>query len=187
MEKYDSRILKTCMLGEKMIVFCGPSGNKFLFNNLNKLVATWWLDVVRKLIRFCLITLVGDEAKLMRMLMSFLNPNALVKYIERINLVTKQHVLTHWEGKREIKVHLVAKFYTFELACSLFISIDDLREMSKLAEHFNVRIKGVIDLLVHVSGTRFYKGNESYECHKGRSEIDCETNKNGIGRYNCVT
>lgn len=40
-EKHDSRVFKTCMRGENMMVFWDTAGNKFLFSNENKLVGRW--------------------------------------------------------------------------------------------------------------------------------------------------
>lgn len=101
MEKYDSRVFKTCLLGEDMIVFCGTAGHKLLFSNENKLVRTWWPSSVSKLFKTCLLMKAGDDAKRMRrmMMMSFLSPNALMKYVERIDMITQQHIATYWEGR----------------------------------------------------------------------------------------
>ncbi|KAL0440141.1 UNVERIFIED_CONTAM: Beta-amyrin 28-monooxygenase [Sesamum latifolium] len=44
----QSSVFRTHLLGEKAIVFCGASGNKFLFSNENKLVQAWWLSSVDK-------------------------------------------------------------------------------------------------------------------------------------------
>ncbi|GKC34466.1 beta-amyrin 28-oxidase-like protein [Tanacetum coccineum] len=47
-EKYGSPLVfKTSLLGERMAVFCGAEGNKFLFGNENKLVASWWPNAIR--------------------------------------------------------------------------------------------------------------------------------------------
>ncbi|CBI39947.3 unnamed protein product, partial [Vitis vinifera] len=42
MMKYSPNVFQTSLVGEKVVVFCGPTRNKFLFSNHNyKLVATW--------------------------------------------------------------------------------------------------------------------------------------------------
>ena len=93
-------MFKTSILGEKMAVFCGPAGNKFLFGNENKLVKVWWPASVRKLLGRCLSTSAAEEAKWMRkMLSSFLSPDAFTRlYIRTMELVTHQHIQTHWQG-----------------------------------------------------------------------------------------
>lgn len=100
MDKYDSRLFKTSLFGDPMIVFCGQSGNKFLFSNENKNVQVWWPTSVRKLLRSSLVNNVGDEAKVTRrLLMSFLNPEALRNYLPKMDTIAQRHLNTLWEGK----------------------------------------------------------------------------------------
>lgn len=82
-----------------MMVFWDTAGNKFLFSNENKLVGRWWPSSVRKLFKTCSITAAGDDVRRMRrILMSFRNPNVLIKYVEVVDMVKQQHIATHWEG-----------------------------------------------------------------------------------------
>ena len=46
--RYSSSVFRTHLLGERAAVFCGASGNKFLFSNENKLVRAWWPSSVDK-------------------------------------------------------------------------------------------------------------------------------------------
>lgn len=48
-----------------------------------------------------------------------------------------------------------AKQYTFQLACSLFASIDDSIHVSKLSSEFDEFPKGVISFPINLPGTRF--------------------------------
>uniref|UniRef100_A0A7N2LL34 Cytochrome P450 n=1 Tax=Quercus lobata TaxID=97700 RepID=A0A7N2LL34_QUELO len=41
MSKYSQELFKTSLFCENMAVFCGASGNKFLFSNENKYVISW--------------------------------------------------------------------------------------------------------------------------------------------------
>lgn len=100
-DKYDQRVFKTSMFGEAIAVFCGPAGNKFLFSNENKNVQVWWPGSVKKLLRSSLVTKVGDEAKAAkRLLMSFLNPETLRKYLPKMDSIAQHHINTHWKGKK---------------------------------------------------------------------------------------
>lgn len=47
MSKYSSSVFKTHLLMEKSAVFCGATGNKFLFSNENKLVQVWWPNSIK--------------------------------------------------------------------------------------------------------------------------------------------
>ncbi|KAM7528617.1 hypothetical protein LguiB_032027 [Lonicera macranthoides] len=155
----SDQVFKTSMMGEKMAVFCGPAGNKFLFGNENKLVKVWWPASVRKLFGRCLLTSAAEEAKWMRkMLSSFLSPDAFTRlYITTMELVTQAHFQTHWQGKEQLKVYQTVKLYTFELACRLFVSLEDPKHIAKLATQFNILLKGIIEIPLNIPGTRFYR------------------------------
>ncbi|XP_057953085.1 beta-amyrin 28-monooxygenase-like [Malania oleifera] len=162
MDKHNSRIFRTSLLGENIAVLCGPPGNKFLFGNENKLVALWWPSPIRKLFGCSLISMVGDEAKRVRkMLMTFLGPEALARYITDMDNVTQHHFRTHWDGKRELKVYPAVKIYTFELACRLFASVEDPQDISRLAIQFNVFLKGLMEIPLKLPGTRFYRAGRA--------------------------
>ncbi|XP_009617496.1 beta-amyrin 28-monooxygenase-like isoform X1 [Nicotiana tomentosiformis] len=162
-EKYQSQIFKTCIVGEKVAVLCGPAGNKFLFGNENKLVNVWWPSSVRQLLGSCLSTISGEEAKLMRkMLTYFVSPDAFSKlYIKTMELSTQQHIKNYWQGKEELKVFPTIKLHTFELACRLFMSLEDTNRISNLFNLFNIFLKGVLSLALNFPGTRFYHAKKA--------------------------
>lgn len=163
-EKHGSPLVfKTSLLGDRMAVLCGPAGNKFLFGNENKLVAAWWPSPVRKLFGRCLITIRGDEAKWMRkMLLSYLGPDAFAShYAATMDIVTRRHIQIHWQGKEEVNVFKTVKLYAFELACRLFMSLEEPNHISKLASLFNIFLKGIIALPLEIPGTRFYSSKKA--------------------------
>ncbi|CAH9106747.1 unnamed protein product [Cuscuta epithymum] len=161
--KYKSGVFKTSLMGEKVVVLSGPAGNKFLFSNENKLVATWWPASVQKLLGVCLATSAGEEGKQMRKLMSyFVSPAALKQlYIKTMDLVTQQHLHTHWHGDKTLKVFHVVRLYTFELACRFFMSVEDPNQINKLSALFNIFLKGVISPPMNIPGTRFYRATRA--------------------------
>ncbi|XP_027918946.1 beta-amyrin 28-monooxygenase isoform X1 [Vigna unguiculata] len=157
-EKYDSRVFKTSMFGNPVVVFCGPAGNKFLFSNENKNVQVWWPSSVRKLLRLSLVTKVGDEAKMVRkLLMNFLNAETLRNYLPKMDRIAQHHIDTYWKGKEKVFVHPIVKLYTFELACCLFLSIEDSAQISKLSLKFDAFLKGIVGFSLNIPGTRFHR------------------------------
>lgn len=99
MTKYNSPVFKASVLGEPMVILCGPAGNKFLFSNEGKKVVLWWPSSVQKLIGRSLVTKARDEARSdKKLLMSFFNPEALMRSVGVIDEMTKDHLRTHWEG-----------------------------------------------------------------------------------------
>lgn len=163
-EKYGSTLVfKTSVAGERMAVFCGPEGNKFLFGNENKLVASWWPNSVRILFEKCLITIRGDEAKWLRkMMFAYLGPDALSnRYTGTMDVVTRRHIQNHWQGRSELKVFETVRPYLFELACRLFLSLDDPKHVAELGILFNTFLKGLGELPINIPGTRFYRAKRA--------------------------
>ncbi|KAF8041129.1 hypothetical protein BT93_B3143 [Corymbia citriodora subsp. variegata] len=162
MNKYGTPVFKTSLLGEPMALLCGPAGNKFLFTNEGKKVALWWPSSVRKLLGRCLVSKAGDEARSdKKMLMSFFNPDALMRSVGVIDEVTRDHLRTQWEGKDQLEVYSTLKKHTFDLACRLFMNITDPQLISRLADHFHVFLRGVVDLPLNVPGTNFYQSKKA--------------------------
>ncbi|KAL8529019.1 hypothetical protein ACS0TY_006474 [Phlomoides rotata] len=171
MIKYGcDHVFKTSIMGESMAVMCGRAGNKFLFSNENKLVTVWWPSSVRKLLGPCLATSGGEEGKQMRKMVSyFVSPDAFTRlYIKTMDLVSQQHIKTHWEGKDEVKVFPTIKLYTFGLACRLFMSLEDEEKISKLAILFNIFLKGLISIPFNFPGTRFHKAKKATSAIKSQ-------------------
>lgn len=158
-EKYKSKIFKTSLMGETMVVLGGPSGNKFLFSNENKQVTVWWPVTVRELLGPSLATTAGEEAKTMKkMLSSFVSPDAFSGlYIKAMELVAHHHFMNYWQGKEKVKVFPLVKLYTFKVACQLFTSIEDDNEIKRLAAHFNMFLKGILAIPLNLPGSTFYK------------------------------
>ncbi|KAJ0458142.1 putative cytochrome P450 [Helianthus annuus] len=162
-EKHGSPLVfKTSLLGDHVAVLCGPAGNKFLFGNENKLVAAWWPLPVRKLFGRCLITIRGDEAKWMRKMLSYLGPDAFAShYAATMDVVTRRHIELHWRGMEEVNVYQTVKVYAFELACRLFLSLEDPNHIAKLGLLFNIFLKGIVELPIDIPGTRFYSSKRA--------------------------
>ncbi|KAL8246381.1 hypothetical protein R6Q59_007597 [Mikania micrantha] len=156
-------VFKTSLFGNRVAVLCGPAGNKFLFGNENKLVAVWWPYQLRKLFGKSLITSHGDEAKWLRkMMLSYLGPDAFAaRYAATMDVVTCRHIEIYWQGKKEVNVHQTIKLYAFELACRLFMSLEDPNHITKLGSLFNIFLKGIIGLPIDLPGTRFYNSKKA--------------------------
>ncbi|KAI3794853.1 hypothetical protein L1987_37493 [Smallanthus sonchifolius] len=163
-EKHGSPLVfKTSLFGNRVVVLCGPAGNKFLFGNENKLVAVWWPFPLRKLFGRCLITAHGEEAKWLRkMMLSYLGPVAFAThYAATMDVVTRRHIEIYWRGKEEVNVHQTVKLYAFELACCLFMSLEEPNLVAKLGSLFNIFLKGIIGLPIDFPGTRFYSSRKA--------------------------
>lgn len=55
-------------------------------------------------------------------------------------------------------VYPTAKIFTFELACRLFLSLEDPQHIAKLGANFGIFLKGLVSPNpLNIPGTRFYK------------------------------
>ncbi|XP_058106682.1 beta-amyrin 28-monooxygenase-like [Magnolia sinica] len=182
MNKYSDQIFKTALLLEPTAVFCGPNGHKFLFSNENKLVVSSWPGSVRNLLQSSIINKLGDEAKQTRkLLMAFLKPEALQGYVRTMDAVTRRHMETEWESKREVTVFPLVKMYTFSLACCLFASIEDMDHISKLADLFNILLKGLVVLPLNFPGTTYYWANKAADAIRGELRAMVERRRTALG------
>ncbi|CAK7333871.1 unnamed protein product [Dovyalis caffra] len=159
MAKFSSKVFKTSLFFEKTAVFCGAAGNKFLFSNENKLVTAWWPDSVNKIFPSSQQTSSQEESKKMRKLFPlFFKPESLQRYISVMDEIAQRHLASDWEGKQEVGVFLLAKTYTFWLACRLFLSMEDPEEVQEFAKPFNDLAAGIISIPIDLPGTPFNRG-----------------------------
>lgn len=166
LRKYGSKVFRTSLLGDTLVYMCGPAGNKFLFGNEGRLVALWWPKPIRLLFGRSLINTadLGEARCIRRMLLTFLGPDALQRYVAAMDAVTNQHFRTLWHSKEGVmEVHRAVKVYTFQLACALFTSIEEPEQVLKLEAEFAVFVKGIVEIPINFPGTRFYKAMRAAE------------------------
>jgi len=156
-QKYGN-VFSTSLVGHPTVALCSAEGNRFLFNNENKLVVMSWPSSVTKLLGNSLNSVTGDDAKrLRRMLMTFLRPEALQKFVGRVDSITKRHLAEYWIGKGEVTVLPLVKRHGFFLACDLFASITDQDDVASLSHHFMALQKGLLQIPIDLPGTRYNK------------------------------
>lgn len=158
MVKYSPECFKTSILGYLTAFLCGPSGNKFLFTNENKLVTVWWPEPVNKVFPTSLQTDSNEEAKKMRRLLpQFFKPEALQRYIGIMDAVFQKQFGSWWEGNDEIYVFSLAKKHTFFLACRLFLSVEEPDHVARFADPFHLLGAGIVSIPIDFPGTPFNK------------------------------
>ncbi|KAJ0025019.1 hypothetical protein Pint_07438 [Pistacia integerrima] len=141
-----------------MAVFCGPSGNKFLFSSENKYVTSWWPYPVRNvLIHPDNINNSSSEekAKMCSFLPPFIKPESLQHYIHVMDSMAREHFGKEWFSKNDVKVFPLSKKYTFALACLLFINVTDPEHAAKLGEPFALATAGLVSVPIDLPGTSF--------------------------------
>lgn len=150
MKNYSSEVFKTSLIGEKMAIFCGHSGNKFIFSNENKLVKSWLPQSMRKV-----LCISESNTKLRNNLSDFLKPEALKMYIHVMDYYVRQHLDHEWAPNQTLKVYPLAKKFTFSLICRLFLGIEDPTQMAKLVDQFALVTAGLLSVPINLPGTAF--------------------------------
>ncbi|KAA8544819.1 hypothetical protein F0562_019590 [Nyssa sinensis] len=168
MKKYSPDIFKTHILGEKTAVICGPNGHKFLFSNEQKLFTAFRPHPMQKLFRSYQTqssapapqTTRNDETKVIRS-PGFLKPEALVRYLGKMDSITQQQLQTSWEGRDEIKAFPLCKTITLTLACRFFLGIDNPERIAGLVSNFDDITLGMHSITLNIPGTIFYRANKA--------------------------
>ncbi|XP_051150715.1 beta-amyrin 28-monooxygenase-like isoform X1 [Andrographis paniculata] len=157
--KYSSLVFKTHLFREKTIVFCGPAGNKLLFTSEKKLVQVWFPSSFNKIFPSSSNQTTPNELALnvRTMLPNFLKLDALQRYVSVMDNVTRRHFEDRWEKNEKVVVLPLVKNYTLELACRLFISIEDPCEVERLSKPLNVLLSGLFSIPIDLPGTTFNK------------------------------
>ena len=184
MSKYSQYLFKTSMFGENMAVFCGASGNKFLFTNEKKYVIFWWPRSVEK-VMLSPETLENfvpeDYITLQRAIVEFLKPEALQHFIPIMDSMAKEHLETYWSPYGQVKVLPLSMKYTFALGCRLFMSITDPNYVTTLADLFAHIKDGLMSLPINIPGTSF---NRAFKAGKFIHQKLLEASNRGR-RSNC--
>ncbi|KAH6801569.1 hypothetical protein C2S52_002033 [Perilla frutescens var. hirtella] len=158
MQKYSPEVFRTSLLGEKMAIFCGAQGNKFLFMNENKLLTSWWPQSMKKALLFPEFT-ESNLKEVSALKRSFhhdiLKPEALKQYIPVMDMLAREHLDSEWKPNSVVKVLPLSKKYTFDLACRLFLSLVDPDHIKKLSDPFTLVTNGMFSVPIDLPGTAY--------------------------------
>jgi beta-amyrin 28-monooxygenase len=149
-------VFRTVLLGQDMAVFCGSSGNKFVFSGDKKYVTAWFPSATKKILLFPeTIAKFSDSNKMNKFLPEFLKPEALQRYVPIMDSLARKHMDRDWAPFKEVKVHALSKKHNFALACRLFFNITDPDHVARVAQPFEAAVGGLTSLPINLPGTRF--------------------------------
>ncbi|KAK7842800.1 beta-amyrin 28-monooxygenase [Quercus suber] len=157
MSKYSQELFKTSLFCENMAVFCGASGNKFLFSNENKYVISWLPPFFRKVLLPESLENFSPEDSIIirRAVVEFLMPETLQYFIPIMDSMAKKHLETDWSPYKQVKALPLSMKYTFALACRLFMSITDPNHVTTFADPFALIVDGLTSVPINIPGTNF--------------------------------
>uniref|UniRef100_A0A2N9GRV4 Cytochrome P450 n=1 Tax=Fagus sylvatica TaxID=28930 RepID=A0A2N9GRV4_FAGSY len=165
MAKYSPNIFKTKILGEKTAVICGPNGHKFLFSNEQKLFTSFRPHSMQKIFRSyqaaAPVKISREEESKVFKSPGFLKPEALVRYLGKMDSITQQQMQAFWEGKDEVKAFPLAKTLTLSLACRFFLGTEDPERIARLVSNFDDITLGLHSIPVNFPGSIFSKANKA--------------------------
>nr|AKJ26128.1 CYP16-1 [Gentiana rigescens]AKJ26129.1 CYP16-2 [Gentiana rigescens] len=159
MKKYSPQVFKTSLIGEKTVVFCGAAGNKFLYSNENKLVSMFFpVNLSKVLPHLGEVNNVSEVTyKARNLLVNFLKHEYLQDCVKIVDELARKHLDSKWDSQKEVKALPLAKEFAFEVACKLFLSIDDPSIIQGIAKPFHVLTAGIYSIPVNLPGTAFNK------------------------------
>ncbi|XP_030471307.1 beta-amyrin 28-monooxygenase-like [Syzygium oleosum] len=163
MAKYSPDIFKTRILGEDTAVICGPNGHKFLFSNEQRYFTAFRPHSMQMIFRSHKKAAPPpgkEEEKILRS-PGFLKPEALVRYLGKMDTITQQQMQSEWEGKREVRAYPLAKSLTLTLACRFFIGTDEPERIARLVDYFDDITLGLHSMTLNFPGTIFHKANKA--------------------------
>ncbi|KAG8389688.1 hypothetical protein BUALT_Bualt01G0004800 [Buddleja alternifolia] len=158
MTKYSPKVFQTSLFGEKLAIFCGAQGNKFLFTNEDKLLTSWWPQSLRKVFLFPeYIETSLEEASALRRSFhhDIFKPEALRQYIPVMDALARDHLDQEWDPNEVVKVFPLSKKFTFELACKLFLSVVESEYIKRLIDPFTLMINGMFSIPIDFPGTAY--------------------------------
>ncbi|XP_009601238.2 beta-amyrin 6-beta-monooxygenase-like [Nicotiana tomentosiformis] len=159
MEKYSPQVFQTTIVGEKMAVFCGAQGNKFLFSSENILLTSWWPKSMKKALffpEFAESSLKEVLALQLGIQYDILKPEALKQYVPVMDAMAREHVDENWiPNNGVVKVFPLSKKYTFDVACRLFMNLVNPEEIKRLADPFTLVTNGMFSMPIDLPGTAY--------------------------------
>lgn len=182
MNKYSSEIFKTSIGGDTTAILCGPSGNKFLFSNEDKLVVSCLPPNVEKLLSPPNTFLMNTTKKLRKTIPEFVKPEALQKYVPIMDYTTRNEEKKWSSPSREVKVFNLSKNLTFSLACKLFMSVEDPGLVARLADTFDLVITGIISMPINLPGTAFNRAMKAGNLLREELSLIAKQRRNDLSK-----
>ncbi|OWM66072.1 beta-amyrin 28-monooxygenase-like [Punica granatum] len=170
---YSTDVFRTSLLGENIAVFCGASGNKFLFSSENKYVTSWWPSSMKKITHFpenaenSSKERSSSSTKTRSIILDFLKPEALQHCIPIMDSMAREHLEADWAPYDKVRAFPLLKKYTFALASRLFMNIQDPEQASRLADPFALVSAGLVSVPINFPGTAFNKAIQGGKSIRG--------------------
>ncbi|GFZ12513.1 hypothetical protein Acr_23g0008980 [Actinidia rufa] len=148
------------LFGKPTVFIHGQAANKFVFTSDSSTISNQQVASLRALLGERNITeLSGEDHKRVRdALVSFLKPECLKQYIEKMDAEVRRHIDMHWEGHQKVTVLPLMKTLTFDIICSLLLGIECGARREILIKCFETLVKGLWSIPINFPFTVYNHG-----------------------------
>ncbi|PHU13034.1 hypothetical protein BC332_19964 [Capsicum chinense] len=155
-QKYGP-ISKLNLFGKPTVFIYGQAANKFVFTSDDSVLTNQQPQSVKMILGDrCLGELNSEDHKRVRdALVSFLKPDSLKCYVEKLEEEVRIHLETYWKDKQIIKVLPLMKRLTFNIICSLLFGLDRGSRRDQMVQYFQQMIDGIWSIPINLPFTRF--------------------------------
>ncbi|CDP12622.1 unnamed protein product [Coffea canephora] len=88
-------------------------------------------------------------------------PEALARFLGKMDSISHQLLVDHWEGKEEVEAYPLVKIITLTLSCKFILGTDNPERIARLVSDFDDVTLGMHSIMLNVPGTIFYKANKA--------------------------
>ncbi|KAM3696449.1 hypothetical protein ACJW31_06G039200 [Castanea mollissima] len=158
-----------------MLFISGQAANKFVFTSDSSTVSSRQTQSSRKILgEWNILELSGEDQKRVRgALVSFLKPESLKQYVEKIDEGVKKHLEMHWQGKQQVKPVLpLMKILTFDIICSLLFGLEQGARKDRFVTCFQEMIEGVWSISINLPFTRYNRSLKASLIREKRVELE---------------
>ncbi|KAH9304929.1 hypothetical protein KI387_009333, partial [Taxus chinensis] len=150
-------VFKTRLVGHRTVVVTGPTGNRLLLSNENKLFVASWPSSLTKLTgKNSLISKSGDEYRYLRAgIMVFLNPEALQRHVGKMSLAIRLNLCADKHDDQPVKVVQLMKRLVVSVVSSLFFNLEEKHAQEQLCDILEAIILGTVSLPLSLPGTQY--------------------------------
>ncbi|XP_021749321.1 protopanaxadiol 6-hydroxylase-like [Chenopodium quinoa] len=155
MKMHSHDIFQTSLAGEKMAIFCGALGNKFIYSNESKF--KMWLP--RTVIDILALTNIDTSSPPWKLfdehLHKFLRLESMQNYVPIMDTKVREHLEIHWMPFNQVKVLPLSKEFTISFFCHLILNIYDSDQVKELATPYYDLVKGLMSVPINLPGTTY--------------------------------
>lgn len=93
--------------------------------------------------------------RLLKKIPHILQPKFLKVQLSAIDDVAQRHFSSSWKDKSQVYVYPLAMDYVLNIACQIFLNVEDREQVRRFGEPFHCGGSGLFSIPIDFPGTRF--------------------------------